>query len=111
MRKVFVVSFALVLSLVTFAPFKPASARKASRYASAKGEVIVKLKPAAGVINTISAARSQDELMVLARDAGMSAGSLSETQSGGAIEPLISLPANNKTSEIVSRYGFDRTFV
>jgi subtilisin family serine protease len=110
MRRVYLISFALIFSLLPLAPVKTASARKAPRKGAVKGEVIVKLKAAAEQ----SSARSfqnQDELMALARNIGEGIGAFQEAPGSEAIEPLISSSSNAQLNDAIAHYGFDRTFV
>jgi len=107
MRKVYLIAFALSFCVVSFAPFKTASARKASRYHS----VIVKLKADNPGIQSLSALVRQDELLALARQTGENVGTLRQTPEGDAVEPLIAFSANSEMNAVISRYGFERTFV
>src|SRR5262245_58932846 len=109
MRKVYLIAFALIFCLVSLAPFKTASARKASRYHSAKGEVIVKLKASDLSGNALPSSFNQDALMALAREAGERTGAFREIPGSEAIEPLVAFPMNSEMKATISRYGFDRT--
>ncbi len=115
MRKLFIVSIALALFSTSLLSLPPAAASLPARYASARGEIIVKLKANAG--DFFSASQSNpvspqtNQLLDFAQVVAEGAGDLREANLREAIQPLVPLMADSKTGEMVSRLGLDRTFV
>ena len=122
MRKLIVISLALLLCLASVALMRPSSARKDSRLASARGEIIVKFKEGALVASsstseidtqTLSREPRQTRLQMLAETAGAAAGRL-RSNSFDALAPTAPATPTTKMTparELISRYGFDRTVV
>ncbi len=105
MRKLLVLSFALTLSLTIVSLNGKSSAQRASRLASAGGEVIVKLKAKTGAS---AVAPQGNQLLVTAQAVG---GNFLRTDISDAVEPLVPVTGKTRASEIIAEHGLDRTFV
>jgi subtilisin family serine protease len=115
MRKIFIVSIALALCATSLFSLQPAAASKSAPYASARGEIIVRLKENAGDFFTIrqngQASPQGNPLIDFAQVLAESAGELRETNLQETVQPLIPAMADNRVSEIIARFGLNRTFV
>jgi subtilisin family serine protease len=115
MRKLVIVSIALALCSASLLSMRPAAASLPARYASAHGEIIVKLKENTGDFFSVNqkhqASPQGNQFIDFAQVVAESAGELREADLREAIQPLVPLMVDSKTNEIVSRLGLDRTFV
>lgn len=115
MRKLFILSIALALCSVSLFSIQPAAASFPAPYASAHGEIIVKLKENAGDFFSVNRSHQVspdgNQFINFAQVVAESAGELRDANLYEAIQPLAPLMADSKTGEIVSRLGLDRTFV
>jgi subtilisin family serine protease len=115
MRKIFILSIALALCSTSLFSFQPAAASKPVGYASARGEIIVRLKENAGDFFTSRQSNQtslqNNQLMDFAQVVAESAGELRETNLQDTVQPLVPAMADGNIGEIVTRFGLDRTFV
>jgi subtilisin family serine protease len=115
MRKIFILSIALVLCLTSLLSLRPVAASKPARFASAHGEIIVRLRENAGDFfaeRQNSQPTSQaNQLIEFAQVVAESAGDLRTTNLQETVQPLVPAIADSKASEIVARCGLNRTFV
>jgi subtilisin family serine protease len=115
MRKLFIVSIALALCSTSLLSRPPAAASLPARYASARGEIIVRLKEQArdffSASHSNQASPQGNQLLDFAQVVAESAGDLREANLQEAIQPLVPSMGDSKAGEMVSRLGFDRTFV
>jgi subtilisin family serine protease len=110
MRKLLVLSFALTLCLTIVSWNGKSSAQKASRLASAGGEVIVKLKAksASTTIDASKVAPQSDQLFAVAAEVGAN---FLRADTSDAVEPLVPTTSKSRAGEIIAAHGLDRTFV
>ena len=128
MRKLILVSLALLLCLASVTLTRPSSARRESRYASARGEIIVKFKANAvdafsssdtSTLTTqaVASTSRQGSVRRLAETVGAEAGKLRsrffDLLAPAAVDrqATAAVAAEDSRGEILSRYGFDRTVV
>lgn len=115
MRKIFIVSIALALGSTSLFSLQPVAASKSARYASARGEIIVRLKENVGdffATQQSSQASSQgSQLTDFAQVVAESAGELRATSLQESVQPLVPAIADSNVNEIIARSGLNRTFV
>jgi subtilisin family serine protease len=115
MRKLFIVSIALALCSTSLFRLQPAAAGKPAAYASARGEIIVRLKENVG--EAFATGQSQpsilqsNQMAEFAQALAESAGELRASALQEAVQPLVPAMADSNAGEIAARYGLNRTFV
>lgn len=106
MQRIRVSFLALTITLVALIPHAPAHAVRARLSVSvyAPGEIIIKLKEQA---SATTSALHGDQLLPAARSIGEQGGRVIVE----SIEPIVSVTADRRVNDIISRRGLDRVFL
>jgi subtilisin family serine protease len=115
MRKLFVLSIVLALCSTSLLAPRPSAASRPAAYASARGEIIIRLRENAGEFlaagQSYGLASPSNPLTGVAQALAESAGELRAADVGESVEPLLPPLAGRQVEELAARYGLNRTFV